>query len=309
MELKISLCIPTYNGGEKWKDIVNSINNQSILINERYIIDSDSKDNTVPIAKGNGFIVTSILPVEFDHGRTRQQLVENSNEADVVIFLTQDAIPATADTFKKIVEAFSNPNIGMAYGRQLPHKNAKILETHARLFNYPDSSSSQIKNAESIKELGFKTIFCSNSFAAYRVKALQEVGGFPVGNIMGEDTIVAAKMIKNGWSIAYVAEAKVYHSHHYTIKQEFKRYFDTGVFHAQNKWLYDDFGKPAGEGLRYVISEVKFAVSKNIGAAFMVFPKTISKWIGFRLGLNYKRLPKPLILHFTMHRNYWLKSK
>lgn len=41
-------------------------------------------------------------------------------------------------------------------------------------------------------------------------------------------------MVLAGWYNAYCAEAKVYHSHNYTILQEVRRYFDTGAFHAMS---------------------------------------------------------------------------
>ena len=40
----------------------------------------------------------------------------------------------------------------------------------------------------------------------------------------------------------------VYHSHNYTVAQEFKRYFDLGVFFEKQRWLLDEFGRPEGEG-------------------------------------------------------------
>ena len=82
-----------------------------------------------------------------------------------------------------------------------------------------------------------KTAFNSNSFAAYRRKALKDVGGFPINTILSEDMYVTAKMLLKNWSVAYCADAKVYHSHNYTIWQEFKRYFDIGVFHAKEAWI------------------------------------------------------------------------
>ena len=55
-----------------------------------------------------------------------------------------------------------------------------------------------------------------------------------------------------GWRTAYVAEAQVYHSHPFTVVQEFRRYFDTGVYHRQEMWLRESFGSPVGEGKRFV---------------------------------------------------------
>ncbi|BCH79609.1 hypothetical protein SEL3844_17250 [Salmonella enterica subsp. enterica serovar 4,[5],12:i:-] len=57
---------------------------------------------------------------------------------------------------------------------------------------------------------------------------------------------MAAKMIQAGYKVAYCAEAVVRHSHNYTPREEFQRYFDTGVFHACSPWIQRDFGGAGG---------------------------------------------------------------
>lgn len=60
------------------------------------------------------------------------------------------------------------------------------------------------------------------------------------------------------WKIAYVAETWVCHSYSYTVKQDFKRYFDIGVLHAREKWLLQEFGSAGCEGSRFVRSELNY---------------------------------------------------
>ena len=85
---------------------------------------------------------------------------------------------------------------------------------------------------------------------------------FPKGCPLGEDTYVAGKLLLSGHSLRYEAQAGVYHSHHYNAIQDFQRMFDTGVFHAQNPWLRDEFGTAEGEGLRLARSQFEFLKSK-----------------------------------------------
>lgn len=301
--MKTALLIPTYNGGVVWKKSLEKIREQDIVPERKVIIDSGSRDDTVKDAELFGFDVEVIKAEEFKHGKVRQTLISLCGRADICIFLTQDAILANPASLRNLLDAFRDESVGMAYGRQLPHDNAKPLEAHARLYNYPDKS--EIRASENIEEYGFKTIFCSNSFAAYRRSALESVGGFPVDTIMGEDTLVAARMIKANWKVAYVAEATVFHSHSYTLMQELRRYFDTGVFHAQNTWLYTTFGKPTGNGVKYVKSEIKYALGRNILSAFNVLPKTLFKLIGFTLGKKYALLPPNLVRFLSMHKTFW----
>lgn len=302
-KLKASLLIPTYNAGQLWEEVLKSINEQDFAFHSKIIVDSGSKDDTVKLAKQYGFRVIEIPSSEFNHGTTRQLLVNNANGADICVFITQDAILADRNSITNLVMSFNNPFIGLAYGRQLPHKNAAPLEVHARQFNYPPQAS--VRGYEDKDRLGFKVFFCSNSFSAYRVEALNEAGGFPSDSIMGEDALVSARMLLNHYKIAYVAEAAVYHSHSYTFGQEFRRYFDTRVFHEQNKWLIENYGKPTGEGIKYVRSELNFVAKKYPASIFKVIYSVFAKWLGYSSGRYYQSMPKSILKRLSMHSAYW----
>lgn len=303
MKLNISILIPTLNAGNIWPDVLDSIVNQQFLVKRKIIIDSGSSDDTVLLARQFGFEVVEIKKAEFNHGKTRQQAADLSNSADICIFLTQDAILASADAIQNIVAVFDDPEVGMAYGRQLPHQNAKPLETHARLFNYPDEPV--INSISDADKLGFKITFCSNSFAAYRYSALMEVGGFPTDSIMGEDAIVAAKMIQAGYKKAYVANAAVYHSHSYTVSEEFKRYFDTRVFHEQNKWIIETYGKPTGAGIKFMVSELKYILKHDPKSIVKSISSLGAKWLGYKSGGFYKKMSRSMLKKLSMHHFYW----
>jgi len=301
---KVSVLIPTFNAGKYWAQVLESIQLQLLPHPIRkIIIDSGSTDDTVALAQSAGFEVIQIDKREFNHGATRQKLVDLSPDSDICVFLTQDAMLASPNSLSNLLKVFTNPEIGMAYGRQLPRKNAKTLEAHARLFNYPPESV--IKSINDKDQLGFKVFFCSNSFCAYRRTALIEVGGFPLDSIMGEDAITAAKMLLEGSKIAYVANASVYHSHTYTLQEEYKRYFDTRVFHEQNKWLIEKFGKPTGEGIRFIRSELNYAFKYNFKSILKSVTSLAAKWLGYNSGKFYKKIPVNILKKVSMHKFYW----
>jgi rhamnosyltransferase len=302
-DLKVSVLIPTLNAGEEWIKVLKSIYEQECKFERKIVIDSGSIDNTVSLAKQYGFEVIIIDKKEFNHGATRQLLADSCSNCDFNVFLTQDAILTKPDSISNIIKAFDDPEVGMAYGRQLPHVNARPLETHARLFNYPPES--EVLSIADLKRLGFKVFFCSNSFSAYRKSALNAVGGFPSDSIMGEDAIVAAKMLMAGYKKAYVADATVYHSHSYTLDEEFKRYFDTRVFHEQNKWLIDRFGKPTGEGLKFLKSELKYIIKNDLKSTLKSIASLGAKWLGYKSGKYYRKFSLETLRKLSMHRSYW----
>jgi rhamnosyltransferase len=131
------------------------------------------------------------------------------------------------------------------------------------------------------------------------------VGGFPSNVIFGEDTITAAKLLMAGHKVAYVAEARVYHSHSYTWGQELERYFDIGVLHSREQWLLDEFGGAGGEGKRFVLSELKYLRQHNPGQIPSALVRTGLKLLGYRLGRLEAGLPPKLKRLLSMNSRFW----
>lgn len=299
----ISIIIPTYNAEYYLLKLLDSIQHQSIKDFELIIIDSSSQDNTLTIAKRYSNNVITIPQNEFDHGGTRAKAAQIS-KGDILIYLTQDALPCNEHALENIIKVFENEAIGAAYGRQLSYEDTNLFGKHLRKFNYTENS--YIRNIEDKHQYGIKTAFLSDSFAAYRKSALAKIGWFKDELILGEDAYAGSKLMLNGYHIAYVKDAKVYHSHSYTILQEFKRYFDIGVFHTCESWILDEFGKAEGEGMKYIKSEMKYLLQHN---AWYLLPEFFMrngmKYIGYKLGQQYKLLPMWMIKKLSMHTKWW----
>jgi rhamnosyltransferase len=298
--------IPTRNDKKSLERILDSLE-CSISIFDTLIIDSDSSDGSLEVARLRIKNVFSIHGDEFNHGGTRQIMVDRNPDYCFYVFLTQDAILANQDSIDKIVKPFHDPLVGAVCGRQIPHNDASHLASHARIFNYPEES--QVNSLEDSHRLGLKTAFLSNSFAAYRATALKDAGGFPDHVIFGEDMYVAARMLQKGWKIAYAADAKCLHSHNYTLVEEFRRYFDNGVFHARDPWIREMLGGTAGEGGRYVFSELRFLGWKRFYLWPLSLLRNAVKLIAFRMGLLERYLPDKLKHRFSMNQKFWMKSE
>ena len=301
--MKISFCVLTLNAAATCSALVAAVRMQTIVVDDLLIIDSESDDGTAEILSRHGFSVHIIPRHTFNHGATRQLAVELPPEAEIIIFMTQDAILADRSSLQHLVNVFADPLVGVAYGRQLPAPEATPIAAHARLFNYP--AESYVRTKADIPRYGIKTAFLSNSFAAYRRSALLAVGGFPSSVILSEDTIVAAKMLLSDWKIAYCAEATCYHSHNYPPVKEFQRYFDIGVLHAREAWYLEALGAAEGEGKRFVRSELHYLrchAPVCIPAALL---RSVLKFLGYRLGRLEHYLPRWAKLAFSMNRGFW----
>ena len=296
----ISIIIPTYNAVPYLAILLEALEKQILTDAEVVVIDSSSLDNTVEIARSHGVRTLSILKHEFDHGLTRTMGAQQA-QGEILVYLTQDALPVDERSLAKLVAPFdADRQVGVTFGRQLPRADATPFGQHLRLFNYP--ATSYRRSLSDCAGHGIRGAFCSNSFAAYRKSALEEVGWFKGGLLMGEDMHACAGMLLKGYKVAYSADAAVLHSHNYSMKQEFKRYFDLGVFLEKEHWILDTFGKAEGEGLRFVRSELAYL--RDQGLSHLV-PASIAragaKWLGYRLGQVHSSLPRSIMKRLSMH--------
>lgn len=302
MPMRVACIIPTYNGKAELARLLDSLELQTAQF-DTIIVDSSSKDGTQELAKARIGKVTVIPSIEFNHGGTRQCMVNENPGYDVYVFLTQDAFLADPEAVAHIVKPFSDEGVGAVCGRQLPHLDATPLAQHARHFNYP--AGLQVKTLADVPRLGIKAAFMSNSFAAYREEALKAIGGFPAHVIFAEDMYAAAKMLLAGWKIAYAGNAQCHHSHNYTLAEEFERYFDMGVFHAREPWIREKFGGAGGEGVRYVKSELKYLSVRYLRLWPGAILRNALKLLAYKLGQQEAKLPIRLKRKLGMYKRYW----
>lgn len=300
--MDISVIIPTYNAQSYLPHLLQRLAEQSCDF-ELIIIDSDSSDETRSIANTYTPHLITIPKESFDHGGTRSQAAKLA-KGDIILFLTQDALPTDRYTIERLVDAFEDPKVGAAYGRQIPYDETTLFGKHLRLFNYPEES--YIRSIDDAAIYGIKTPFLSDSFAAYRRDILEQIGWFREHLILGEDSYAGAKILMEGYRLAYVADAVVFHSHSYTPLQEFQRYFDIGVFHTMEDWILERFGKAEGEGGRYLKSELAYLISHN---AYMKIPEFLLrnglKYLGYKLGRHFHKIPPRYRTKLSMHKDWW----
>ena len=302
-----ALVLPTLNAGSDFVLWLDALRMQTYRPDRLLLIDSSSTDSTAEMAREFGFEVRTIERSAFSHGGTRRESVELLEGSDIVIFLTQDAFLASPEALAKLIRWFDDPKVGAVYGRQLPRRTAQPIEAHARLYNYPRESC--VKTRDDIPQLGIKTSFISNSFAAWRRSALIAEGSFPTHTIQNEDAWVASRMILAGWKVVYAADAEVYHSHPFTWGQEFRRYFDIGVFHARDPWIRSQFGQAGGEGARFVKSELRYLSQRKPTAIPSAIIRTGLKLLGYKLGHLERHLPFALKQSLSANKQYWEGSQ
>lgn len=303
MDPMIDVVIPTCNPREEFVKLISRLEKQKYPVNCIHVINTDTGEFLCPVLdKYDNITVTHISPEQFDHGATRDMGARMS-KAEIVLFMTQDAVPLDDELTSSIIKAFEDPEVGIAYGRQLPAKDCRIIEKYTRSFNYPKESI--VKTKEDLPVMGIKTYFCSDVCAAYRKSIYESLGGFIDRTIFNEDMIMAGQEIQAGYKVVYAADAKVIHSHNYGCMQQLRRNFDLAVSQKDNPEIFEGI-RSEDEGIRLVkrTAAYLFHIKKPWLVAELVV-KSGFKYIGYRLGRRYESLPQWLIMKLTMNPRYW----
>ncbi len=299
----VDVIIPVCRPDEKYAQLLKMLEKQSVHVRRIYVINTEKKYyDEKKFAYGGEINIRHIKAAEFDHGRTRHEGIMAS-DADYCLLMTQDAVPADEYLVERLLKSFDVENVAVAYARQLPDKDCRIIERLGRGFNYPRQS--RIKYKADIEKMGVKAFFCSDVCAMYDRRRYVEQGGFIQRTIFNEDMIMAYRFLMAGYGVYYKADACVVHSHNYSNMQQFHRNFDLGVSQADNQDVFGNISSES-EGMKY-ISKMTSLLIKNKAAYYIpyFYINSAFRLVGYKLGKAYKRLPRKLVMACTMNRNYW----
>ena len=309
---KVDVVIPTYKPGKKFSRLLKMLQRQTWPVGKIIVMNTEKSFWNEHGFEGiKNLEVHHLTKEEFDHGETRNRGMRFSR-ADIVVFMTDDAVPADEHLIEALVKAFEQRGpegeaVIMAYARQLPDKDCPLAERYTRSFNYPEESC--VKTRADLEQMGIKTFFASNVCCAYDREKFWFQGGFIRRTIFNEDMIFAGKaLLQDDYAVAYAAGARVIHSHNYNCRQQFKRNFDLAVSQADHPELFGCV-RSESEGISVLYFSARFLISR--GKPWLVpglVVKSGFKFLGYRAGKCYRLLPKWLILKLTMNREYWKKA-
>ena len=334
------IIIPTYKPGERFLRLFDMLQKQVLPYNKLILINTErelmSEAVRSRVTSDERTVLKDISADEFDHAATRAMAVQLS-DADAFICMTDDAVPADEHLTMRLIAgldagrlqgssdkgsegceavdsagpdcingkcaaAETDGRIAMCYARQLARPDADEAERYVRCFNYP--AESLIKSARDLPRLGIKTYFASDVCCAYNREIFDELGGFTDNAIFNEDMIYAAAAIKAGYAIRYEAEAKVEHSHNYTAMQQLHRNFDLGLSQRQHPEIFEGLSSE-GEGLKLVMATIKHLAQSGHAMEIPTFIwRTGFRYIGYRAGRRYDKLPRSAVRKMAMNKRY-----
>lgn len=197
---------------------------------ELVVIDSGSTDGGVErleeLCRQHGLQLdlTRIEPHEFGHGSTRNLAIGRVT-GDVVAVLSQDALPTSCNWLDSLVAPLEDEKVAGVFGRQVPRPGTRLCETVFYELTYP--ASARRMDGHSNPEFSNLNLFFSNVNGAFRTD-LALAHPFRDDLVMSEDQYWADAVLNEGYSIVYEPEAEVLHSHNYTLRQLFRRYYLSG---------------------------------------------------------------------------------
>jgi rhamnosyltransferase len=305
MGYSVDAVILTYRPGEEFFEVIRRLEKQKTALSRIIIMNTGEEylnDKEDILSSYKNVDVHHITKADFNHGKTRNDAAGYSS-ADFIIFMTMDALPADKELVGELIKPFEDPEVSVSYARQLPKKRCGAIESYNRAFNYPEGDVK--KGRDDMERLGIKTFFCSNVCACYRRKTFDELGGFTYDTLFNEDMIYASKAVKAGYKIYYASSAKVYHSHDYTISQQYHRNFDLGVSQAEHPEVFSGISSE-NEGMKLVKGCAGYLL--KTGKAYLLpefVIKCAARYLGYKQGINYKKLSEKRVLKMTTDPDYF----
>jgi len=302
---RVDVVILTYRPDGRFQEAIRRLKRQRYPIGQIYVINTRTESFPEEVERMPGVSVTHIRQEEFDHGGTRDMAFSLS-DAEILVFMTQDALPADTKMVGALVKPLlESEQIGVSYARQLPAKGCDTIERYTRAFNYPRES--RVKGREDLPVMGIKTFFCSDVCAAYQRAVYLEMGGFTKRTIFNEDMIMAAQMVKEGYQVAYAAGARVIHSHNYSGRQQFHRNFDLAVSQTDHPEVFAGI-RSESEGIRMVWNTAGYLAKRGKWYLIPVLLyKSGCKYLGYKAGQNYRRMPLWMVKKCSASKSYWEK--
>lgn len=218
-----SVIVPTYNRSEKIVLVLEALNKQSLPLDkyEVLVVDNNSQDNTKAtiqrcIQRYPGLNIRYLFEKKQGLNFARNLGVQQA-QADVLVFLDDDAIPET-DWLQALLITYGDPRIGCVGGKITPDfpKNTRLPRWLSPIFKGYFSGFDPGVNRN--KELTENDYFPYGANISFKKEAIISAGFFNPkldrcgGNLIaGGETEMCLKIHRMGWKIFYNPHAAVHH--------------------------------------------------------------------------------------------------
>jgi len=285
LKIDVDIVCPIYKGYKYLEDLYNSFYRQEKvnIKNIIFVVTNTNDDETKLIIdfikerKIKYFIVTKD---KFSHSLTREKAIREFCESRIVVMISQDIKLTNNMVFYNLVSEIDSSKAQYTYARQICTN--KSIEKYIRTKNYPSESFYVTKN--DIDKMQLMAFFASDACSAYDRDVFLKLNGYNGYDVMmNEDQLYSKFILDNGYVKKYCSDAIVEHSHKYTLKQLYKRYYDAGVFYGKVK-LFDNY-KSTNSGFKLALYVLKQAlIHFDIPVLIRWLPDMFARYIGMKNG-------------------------
>jgi rhamnosyltransferase len=235
---RATVVVPVKDGARDLPELLASLEAQDLEGGlELLAVDSGSRDGSVEFLEARGARVIRVPPDSFDHGETRNQGAREAR-GDVVVFLSQDALPVDGRFVRTLVEALeADRRLAGVFARQAPRAGADPL-TRRDLEGWVAAQTT----ARAVFLPAPESLAAMGPLERHRLLAFDDVASAVRRDVLlahpfertrfGEDVEWAQRVLRLGFGIGYVPEAVVFHSHPRSARRLFRRnYLGHRVLH------------------------------------------------------------------------------
>jgi len=238
--IRVSAVIRALNEEANIGRLLHGLDSQTRKPDELILVDSGSTDRTVEIARAEGCKIVSIAPHEFTFGRALNRGCEAAT-GDALLIVSAHVYPLNDGYLEHLVKPLDNPDVAIAYGRQVGDHRTKYSESRVMIKWFPTNS---------IWDQGHP--FSNNANALVRrgvwerLRYREELTGL-------EDLDFAKRAMEGGARVAYVAEAPVVHVHEESWEVVQNRYRREAVAY---KNIYPDTRMTRGQAATLAVTNI-----------------------------------------------------
>lgn len=295
LSLGVSLVLLTYNGMPSFEECLRMITLQEFEWPLEIIhIDSGSTDRTLDVARAFSLPTRHIQKKDFHHSRTRN-LAADLARNNIVVYLSQDAIPASRRWLSSLVSPFREQTVGGVYGRQIPPETMGPLRKCAMRHLYP--TTRDVRNPSTVPQITLSMMRFSDANAAIR-KELVSRFRFNERALVCEDHGMCRDILTAGYKVTYEPAAAVIHGHERSLLGEFQWAVDNGISLTRMGILAPKDGSRSE--LRYGFATAARQITHFIQTheyqyALMSGCVSAVRWVGVQLGKREHSLPPWLL--------------
>ena len=240
----ISVLLPILNGARYLDRVLVGLSTQELSIPWDFLaLDCGSTDGTLEIFERHAanfpvpLRVKGILKQEFNHGCTRN-LLASLCDGDLLVFITDDAIPMRDDWLTKLAKNFEDPQVAGAYCRNVTRPDADLL---VRLGNQHDPAydserrEERIDDREAYERMGpepRRLLFNYCDSASAMRRELWERHPY-IRCTFAEDVMQSKAFLEAGYTVVFDVDSPIEHSHDFDLEQAFARSAIDGECNAE----------------------------------------------------------------------------